>query len=211
MERTEPSRQGEASGRLGARRCVSWGALHPAIFACLRRASAPISRAIHRLGLSSLCAAGLRRRRKSPRPYPADRRGPCQYDPHHRVDCDGGGNRLAHSAHNPTEGVLAGLCRPHRGRVLGPSLSATWTAMLISRCSAGRPTAYSRRSISRSSLKCCRRAIRRPRHRPARGDRRRPAIDRAHDRRLAHSQPRIRSAFRLRCIDDLDHWRSERS
>jgi hypothetical protein len=29
---------------------------------------------------------------------------------------------LAHSAHNPTEGVLAGLCRPHRGRVLGAEL-----------------------------------------------------------------------------------------
>jgi Na+/melibiose symporter-like transporter len=94
--------------------------------------------------------------------------------------------------------------------LLAPTLSATWTAMLIFAVLSG--AAYGIfASVDLAIITQVLPTLRRPRHRCARGDRRRPAIDRARDRRLAHSQPRIRSAFRLRCIDDAGRWRSERS
>ena len=45
--------------------------------------------------------------------------------------------------------------------------------------------------------------FRRPRHQCARGDEARPAVDRARDRRPAHSQPRIRSAFAFAALMTL--------
>ena len=159
MERTEPSRQGEASGRFGARRCVSWGALHPAI-----------------LRLPSSCERSYCSRNTPPRPIFSMR---CRTVgvaslPGRSPQTAAGLVNTIRTTGSIAMVVVTGwlIQRTTRRKAflqvyagltaaafLAPSLSATWTAMLIFAVLSGRPTAYSRRSISRSSLKCCRRAI----------------------------------------------------
>ena len=146
-----PGRPGSPAWPWPPRQCVSWRALHLAILRLSSSRGRSRFRAIHCLGLSFLCAAGLCRRRQSPGPWPADRRRPRQYDPHHGVDCGGGRNRLAHlRAHSPTQGVLAGLCRrrPWRGKAQQSNRRLSGDKRAIS-AAARRPN----REVAREPLK----------------------------------------------------------